>query len=168
MTVVLPDTGATNAVLITRAHEKLVTEHRAGAACTVPLGNDGQIYGALTFERAAEQTFERPTIELCEVVASLLGPILELKRKGGEPLHHRAMAHFRSFTKKLFGPKHTLLKLITCTGLLAGIVLAFVDGTYRVTARVTLEGTVQHTVTAPIDGYIVLIMLDILNLEVTP
>jgi len=37
--------------------------------------------GALTLERPAERPFDSMTIELCEVLAAVAGPVLEVQRR---------------------------------------------------------------------------------------
>jgi len=54
----------------------------------------------------------------------------------------------------VFGPRHPGLKLLGLTLLVAGAVLAFATTTYRVTAKVTIEGVVQRAVVAPYQGFI--------------
>ena len=41
----------------------------------------GRAFGAMLFERSAAEPFDGHTVELCDSVAALLGPILEEKRK---------------------------------------------------------------------------------------
>ena len=59
---------------ITMAHSKLALEEGVGAICTVPIVQEGKVYGALTFEKSVDQPFDTASIELCEIIASLLGP----------------------------------------------------------------------------------------------
>ena len=66
---------------VTAEHASFAKHHEVGSVCTMPLGNDGELFGALVFERPDGQPFDEAALELCEVVASMLGPILELKRK---------------------------------------------------------------------------------------
>jgi hypothetical protein len=37
--------------------------------------------GALTLERPADQPFETTTVELCEALGALAGPVLEIQRR---------------------------------------------------------------------------------------
>ena len=62
---------------LTCAHEGLSADQGNAALCTVPLGNNGRLYGAITSSRP----FDEAGVELAEVIASVLGPILEIKRK---------------------------------------------------------------------------------------
>ncbi len=67
--------------LVTRAHAELARQHGAGTICTIPLESDGKFFGGLTLERPADRAFDQDTVELCETVAALIGPILDAKRK---------------------------------------------------------------------------------------
>ena len=56
--------------------------------------------------------------------------------------------------QKLFGPRHTGMKLASLgfAGLLGLMILG--EGDYRVTSDASLEGRIQRSVVAPIDGFI--------------
>jgi RND family efflux transporter MFP subunit len=88
------------------------------------------------------------------VVSSLLGPTLELKRKEDRWLGAKNLEAGRGILRKLLGPRHPGLKL--AAALLIGFVgfLGIATGEHRVSAKATLEGTVQRVVVAPIDGFI--------------
>jgi len=142
------------APLVTRAHEELARQHGAGTICTVPLRSDGKVLGGLTLERPADKAFDQGTIELCEIVAALAGPILDARRREERWLITKAGESFATHLKKVFGPGHLLFKLISI--LVVGLVIFFyfAMGDYRVTAPTTLEGTIQRAVSAPYNGYI--------------
>ncbi len=152
-TVVFP-TAPDGRVQLTRAHADLARHHGAGAICTVPLINDGRVIGGLTLERPAGHDFDSETIELCERVASLVGPLLELKRRDERWLLRKVWDSLHTQTASLIGSGHWGLKFsaLALTGLVA--FLAVATGDYRVTADATLEGAVQRVVVAPQDGYI--------------
>ena len=67
--------------LVRRAHDALIDEHGSGAACTVVMTSLGKPAGAITLERVANRPFDPATIELCEAVAALAGPMLEVHRR---------------------------------------------------------------------------------------
>jgi len=152
-TIIYPP-SADGQVQVTNSHAELSKKHDVDAICTIPLSNDGALYGALTFEVRGEQTFDPPTIELCEVVSSLLGPTLELKRKEDRWLGAKIKDAGGGFLERLLGPRHPGLKLAVT--LLIGLVafLSIATGEYRVSGTAALEGTVQRVVVAPIDGFI--------------
>jgi len=143
-----------NLPVVARAHEALLHESEAGSAATFPLLHDGKVIGALTLERAKGFRFDIPTLEVCEAVAAVAGPIVELKR-GNEislPLHAGRSA--KGLWEKLVGPGHAALKLGAAGLVAVAAFLAFATGPYRVSANATIEGAVQRAITAPINGYV--------------
>jgi len=139
---------------VIRAHEELQAQHKVGAICTIPLAQGDEILGAITLERPEEEPFDQSTVQLCEQIAALLGPVLELKRKDDRLLLSKASDSFRSYIRKLVGPRHPGLKISTAAVVLLLAFFSFANGDYRVTANARLEGLVQRAVSAPMDGYI--------------
>ncbi len=151
ITYPLPEDAAP---LVTRAHAELARQHGAGAICTIPIGGSGHFFGGLTLERAADRPFDPDTVEFCESVAAMAGPILQAKRREERWLITKTAASFTFQLKKFIGAGHLVLKLSTI--FLAALVFFFyyATGEYRVTSTVTLEGTIQRAVCAPFNGYI--------------
>jgi len=151
--VVYPPQQDARAV-VARAHEALLHESEAGGAATFPLLHGERVVGALTLERAKGYRFDAPTLDVCAAVASVAGPIVELKR-GNEislPLHAGRSA--KGLWQKLVGPAHAGLKLGLAGMAALAAFLAFASGPYRVSGNATIEGAVQRAITAPIDGYV--------------
>jgi len=142
------------APLVTRAHEELARQHGAGTICTIPLRSDGKFLGGLTLERPANKLFDQATIELCETAAALVGPILDARRREERWLVMKAGESFATQLKKVFGPGHLLLKLISMLVIGLVIFFYFAMGDYRITAPTTIEGTIQRAVSAPYNGYV--------------
>jgi hypothetical protein len=152
-TVVLPPPKGAQP-LVRRAHEALASELGSGAIVTVPMLVSGKPVGALTLERSAESGFDAPTIELCEAVAGLAGPMLDVHRREDRWFGARLAAWWREKLGQLFGPRHAGLKL---AAILAFALLAFltlVKGDFRVSASTVLEPQLQLAATAPFNGYI--------------
>ena len=128
--------------------------HDAGAVCTVPFQIKGKSVGAITLERPVEKPFDRGSVELCETVAALAGPILDTKRAEQRWLIRKAGASFVRQLGRLLGPGYLVRKVVIL--LLAGIVTFFSYYTtdYRVAAPVVIEGEIQRMVPAPFNGYI--------------
>jgi RND family efflux transporter MFP subunit len=139
---------------VTRAHEELARVHGAGATLSVPLASKGKVVGALTLERSAERPFDHGTLELCEAVAGLAGPMLDVHRREDQWFLVRFAWWVRDLFVKLFGPRHGGFKLAAI--LVAAIVgfLVFAKGDYRVSAQMVLEPLVQQAAVAPFNGYI--------------
>jgi RND family efflux transporter MFP subunit len=140
--------------VVARAHEALLHESEAGSATSIPLEHGGRVVGALTFERAAGHRFEAPTLEVCAAVASVAGPIIELKRGNEASLPVHAGRSAKSLWEKVAGPGYPGWKLgVIGVGAIAAF-LALATGEFRVSANATVEGVVQRAVSAPINGFV--------------
>ncbi len=139
---------------VTRAHEELARQQGGCTLCTIPLGHDGRVFAAMTFERPAAQNFSAETIELCRHVAMLVGPVLELQMLRDQSLAAKLRATLTVQWEKFSGAGHARRK--TAAGLLvfALLFLSFATGNYRVAAKATLEGSIQRALVAPQDGFI--------------
>jgi biotin carboxyl carrier protein len=140
--------------VVVRAHEALVRERQSGSAATFPLFHGNKMVGALTLERASGYRFDVPTLEICEAVAAVAGPIIELKRVGESGLPAHAGRTAKDIWEKLAGPEHAAWKLATAAVIVVVTFFAFATGDYRISANSTLEGTIQRAITAPINGYV--------------
>jgi biotin carboxyl carrier protein len=129
-------------------HAVLARKEGIRNVCTVILQSQGQAVGALTLERADDPAFEPSTVTVCETVATLAGPVLELKRLLDRP----ASARLRSAVTDMLGRTGVLLGMAAVAGVLA--FFSFATGEYRVTAPAALEGTVHRAIVAPFNGYI--------------
>ncbi|UCD79015.1 MAG: HlyD family efflux transporter periplasmic adaptor subunit [Desulfobacterales bacterium] len=140
--------------VVTRAHADLARQFDSGAICTLPLEAGEKYFGGLMLERPAERPFDPETVELCESLAMLVGPILNNRRVEERWLIRKALDACARQLKRFFGPRYLLRKLIVL--LLVGLTVFFalfkVD--YRVSAPTFIEGEVQRVVAAPFDGYV--------------
>src|SRR5258706_7948372 len=150
--IVIPTTDGQEHVV--RAHEALSREHGQNAVCTVPLSEDSRVMGAITLERPADNPFDPANIQLCEHVAVLLGPVLELKRREDRWIGRKALDSLGAVLLRLFGPRHVALKLGAIAAAAAAVFLLFAKGDYRVTADASLEGKIQRALAAPVAGYL--------------
>lgn len=141
-------------MVVSRAHEALLHESGSGSAASFPLVEGGRVVGALTLERAAGHAFEPETLVVCEAVASVAGPIVELKRGSEASLVVHAGKSTQSLWEKLAGRGHAGFKLGTLALAALAAFLSLATGDFRVSADSTLEGTVQRAITAPINGYV--------------
>jgi hypothetical protein len=140
--------------VVTRAHEELARIHGSGAALSVPLAAKRKVVGAITLERALDQNFERPAIELCEAVAGLAGPMLDVHRREDQWFPVRFAWWLRDVFARLFGPRHGGFKLAALLAATLLALLVFAKGDYRVPAKTTLEPMVQQAAVAPFNGYV--------------
>src|SRR5262245_16569084 len=149
-TVVYPPESGREARVV-RAHTELAREE-LGAICTIPLIEGRRFVGALTLERPADRPFDPITVELCEVVAAVAGPVLEVQRRDDRWLAVKAVDTAWRHLKALIGPGRAGLKL--GVGALAAVVLllALARGEYRVSARTVMEARTRLAAVAPFAG----------------
>ena len=141
-------------IQIVRLHEQLHKKQGENAICTVPYTDGSHVIGAFTLERPIDQPFDADTVKLLEHAASLLGQILNVKRKEDRWLIQKAGSSFHTNLSKLIGRKHIAFKLIFYSLFALIAFLSIADGEYRITADATLEGSIQRVIAAPMEGYI--------------
>ena len=136
------------------AHSELARQHGVNSICTVPLVSAGRVCGAITLERPEERTFDDQTVQLCEVAASLVGPVLEVLRRDDRWLGAKIWDVLHARLEQLFGPRHVALKLTASVVVAVLLFLGLARGNYRVTADALLEPQLLRATVAPFDGYI--------------
>jgi RND family efflux transporter MFP subunit len=139
---------------VSRAHAELARLHGARAVCTVPLSMDQEIYGAITFERPGFEPLEAEIVKLCEQTASLIGPVLEVKRRDDRWLASKALDSLSHQCARLLGKGHLVFKTVVLSLAGLAVFLSVVTGQYRVAATAALEGMVERVAVAPEDGYV--------------
>ena len=136
------------------AHAELARNHGVRAICTVPVVCAGRICGAITLEREDERDFDTHAVQICEVAASLIGPVLEVLRRDDRWVGAKVWEALRVRLEQLFGPRHVALKLAASGAIVLLAFLVLARGDYRVTADTVLEPQVLRAAVAPFDGYI--------------
>jgi RND family efflux transporter MFP subunit len=91
---------------------------------------------------------------MCETVAGLVGPILDLQHDNGRLISGRAVQSIHDGTRALLGPRRPTLKLAAIAVVAVTAVLAVVSGEHTVSAKSVTEGAVQRAIVAPYDGYV--------------
>jgi RND family efflux transporter MFP subunit len=139
---------------VTRAHAELHEHHGKSETCTVPFADANRLLGAIVLETPSGSPLDAKTLRLCEHAASLLGPILDVKRRDDRWLIGKAVDSGKAQVNRLLGPRNVGLKLTVGTVAALLVFFAVADGAYRITADARLEGTVQRVVAAPMAGYL--------------
>ncbi len=139
---------------VDRAHADLAQRHGSAWISTVPLVKSGQPCGAITLERNSATPMGRAELTLCENIAALLGPLLEMKRTVDKPWPGKLADALSQAIAPLFGPGHPAVKVGGGAVLAALAGAAFITADYRVSAPARLEGAVQRVLAAPADGYL--------------
>ena len=140
------------------AQPRIVVAHAAlaqmgaGHVLTVPLIHDGRAIGALCFEGSA--TSARNTWHDAIGLACALAPLIVLKRRAERSWHTRATEGLQGRLAKLGQVRRDVLALAVggTTALL--VLLTLVPVAHRVGAPARLEGAVQRSVVAPMDGFV--------------
>lgn len=145
---------------ITLAHAELIRAN-GGSACTVPMVSRGRQIGAITLERGekggekgVEAPFDIEEVALCEHIACLVGPVLELKRDNARSWRERVVAGLRGTLARLVGPGHAGTKLAVYGTVAALAAAMLVPVPYRIGAPARIEGSVQRALAAPTDGFV--------------
>jgi len=139
---------------VTREHAELAATNSLGAVLTIPLHVGDQLVGAITFERGRERRFEDSMVEMCDAVASVVGPILDEKRLNDRNIFVKLGESISTQARRLVGPDYFGRKLFAGTIVLLLLFFSTVTGDYRVTSPAVLEGLVQRSVVAPFEGYL--------------
>ncbi len=139
---------------VTRAHTELARQHGSGAICSIPLSQGDRVLGALTLERPGDRPFDPPTVELCEAVAGLAGPVLEVRRREERWLVAKAGESCQRLLASAIGPRHLGVKLAAAAATAVVLFFAFAKGDFRVSAMTTLEPEIRRAAVAPFNGYI--------------
>lgn len=140
--------------VVCSAHTNLLRESEAGSAVTFPLVDGDRMVGALTLERREGYLFDLTSLEVCEAVAAVAGPIVALKQSDEEGLLRRSWHALGGIWRKLTGEGHPALKLAAVLVAAIALFLTFATGAYRISADSTVEGVVQRAIAAPFDGFI--------------
>ena len=142
------------AVLVTRFHAQLAKAQHGAAICTLPLIKNGKAVGALMLERVADKPFTAETVEQCEQIGLLLGPVLETRRRDERPLPSKILESLQNCFTKLFGPHHLPLKVIVSLTAALLVWLSLASAIFRISSDSVLEAGVCRVVVAPQQGYI--------------
>ncbi len=137
------------------AQELLFNSNDNRAVCSTPLYNNGKAVGAITFELNKDESFTTETLELCESLGALLGPVLELKYQNDRWLMSRLWDRTLRALKEVFGFRYFALKIVSLLLACGLAYITLVTADYRVRAPATLEPLTKQVITAPQAGFIV-------------
>ncbi len=145
---------------ITRNHESFSKREGSGNLVSLPIRLDDAPIGVLTCERSREPFSEsavRSLRLLCDLAARRLGDLKDHDRWVGA----RMAAAAREGAARLVGVEHTFAKLagILVAGLLAFGIFGRLD--YRVEAPFVLKSDDVAYLSAPFDGYIDQVLVDV-------
>lgn len=139
---------------VAHAHARLARQTSMGSIATFPLTNAGEIVGAICLERNSRQPLTQMQLVQIEQLLELITPTLWLRHREERSLLAKARESGRQTLAKIFGPAHIKTKLLTALCAMLLVFFSVAQGTWRVGADAVVEGKVQRTVAAPVDGYI--------------
>lgn len=133
---------------------RLLQRPLGGAVAALPLGRDGEVFGAVCAERPAGPPFARSELERLENLLQLAAPALRWMQRAEQPWHRRARHAFGEALAKLRRPDQRVKRRLLAA---AGAVLAFaalVPLPHEVGGRARIEGAEQRVLAAPTDGFV--------------
>ncbi len=136
------------------AHRQLATEQGLAAIWTIPLRDDEDFAGALLIELAPGQQQSDQARVWLEQLASLLAPVLGLRRREQAPIGERLRGFLRDDLVGALGLDRPTIRIALALGCVVFALLAALPSTHRVTAPARLEGAVQRVIVAPMSGYV--------------
>ncbi len=143
-----------SSALVTQMHAKLAEQQQGSAICTIPLIRDGQAIGALLLERGIDEPFSRTSVEQCQQIGLLIGPVLENRRREERPLPAKIYASLRGWFAKLLGPNHLPLKVSVTLSVGLLLWLSLAGAMFHVSSDSFLEAGICRAVVAPQQGFI--------------
>jgi multidrug resistance efflux pump len=158
----LDQRGSISVPPVASAHRHIAIAHRAlveavggrAAVTSVVIESRGRSVGVITLERHRDQPFRDNEVALCDTIAGLVGPILDLQHDSGRLISGRAVHSIQDGARALFGPRRPALKLAAIFSVAVAATLVFVNGEHTVSAKSVTEGSVQRAIVAPYDGYV--------------
>lgn len=152
--VLYPPRGEGEDANATRLHREHSRLNGGVEICSIPLRDMTGVFGILTLERSAEKPFDPSMMELCEAVASVTGPMLEILRREEKSILGRIADNARNFVAQIRSPDQLRMKLYIGGAVALLLFLVFAKGDYRISAETAIEPRLIRTATAPFNGYI--------------
>ena len=151
---ILVSEGAEAGQGLTRAHTELSRRSGGISVCSLPLRDGQDVIGVMTLLGTTEEPFAAESAAALSDAAALIGPILALKFRDNESVWRKLVRAVRARAAKLLRPGHLGFKTAIASALVVLAFLTFVESDHRVSARSTVEGSVQQAIVAPQAGYV--------------
>lgn len=140
--------------LVVRAHDALEEIAGAGQMVSVPVAGDAAAVAVITLKRPPDRPFSQQETEFLRLISTFAGPAIDLKRRDDRPIALKVGEASWTGIRRLVGPGHTVLKLVAAGLVAVALALSLITWPDRVSAPAVLEGTIQRTVAAPVQGYV--------------
>lgn len=142
------------AMLVNRSAKSLSDKHGPASVCSLPLRRGGEVIGAVTIERPADQPMSVEEVTFlrmaCDLTTARIAELSETDRWFGA----RWAEASRRGAGGLLGSQHTWAKLAAVALLAGALAMVFVPGTIRVEAPFKFQAVTQRSIPAPFDGYL--------------
>ncbi len=133
------------------AHNKLLNLSGSQIIVTVLLIHNNITVGAILIEKFNDDNLD---INLCELIAGIIAPIIKLKLDNEQSLTIRVSRNIKNHFKKIFQKDNNLKKLGYFLFISITIFLLFFKTEYRISADAILEGKIQRILAAPVKSFI--------------
>ena len=143
-----------SADLPTPAHRNLAAGRRDTLITTLPMCYRGKTEATLLLESATDTPWGRGRLELLQLIADTLTPMIASRRAAERKLAAHLIDTVRQCSELLTAPKHLRVKLGVVTTLVCLLALALIPVDQRISAPAKLVSVQLRTVSAPVDGYI--------------
>ncbi len=148
-------------ICVNRAAAEFSSQHNQETLLSLPLRHEGKPEAVITLERPADKPFTAEEVEAIRLACDLCTPRLLNLHRYDRWFGARAAASVERGLATVLGAEHTWAKL-SAVGIFAfAVFLVFARGWYRVKAPFTFEAVTQYKVTAPFDGYIKDVAVDV-------
>ncbi|MAE60282.1 MAG: hypothetical protein CMJ49_02880 [Planctomycetaceae bacterium] len=146
--------AADQAPYVSRAADRLATQHGPSAICSLPLRRDGEPDAVLTVEWAPDQPVDLGQIETLRLTCDLCTPRLVELHEHDRWIGARAAAGSRKVMAGIVGPRHTWAKVTAIAAALVLAFLIFAKGPDRIEAPFVLRATNLRVIPAPFNGFL--------------
>jgi Barrel-sandwich domain of CusB or HlyD membrane-fusion/GAF domain len=149
----LPQVRAAEQPCITLAMEQLLLAE-PGSAASVPVVANGQALGALCAQRSGSGQISSQELALLEQLAALAAPVLQLMQHNERPWHRRLKDAFQARWEKAEGSTPLVARAAAAGATLLVLAMLGWPGDAWVGGHARVEGAVQRTLVAPMDGFL--------------
>ena len=139
---------------VTHAHSILASEKGQRALMTIPLVDKESCYGAVLFDRPADQPFTREEQLTAEALTNFVGVVLEEKRQSCLPLYAYCLRSCKNQLSRLLGPGYLGRKITLFCLIFLSLFFCLMPGSYNISADAVIEGAELRSIVVPYDGYL--------------
>ena len=139
---------------VTQAHSKLAGEEGQRSLMSIPLVDKELCYGAVLFDRPAEQPFSKEEQLTAEALGNFVGVVLEEKRQSNLPLYAYIQRSIKNQLSHVIGPGYLGRKISLFILISLSVFFSLMPGRYNVSADAVIEGAEFRAIVVPFDGYL--------------